>query len=394
VTQHIAGAAARFGAAVAGLALLAGCASHRSAPSSSGPAATALTLDRGTCAPQWTHPRGGTQTYALTNVTIAGAEAYLENADTGAVYADFESIGTQATLSLTVTLGDGNYRFVCLSADEDPIQGATVTIKGSGVTKGLTPGVEPVTNNDLLDITKSYESWVSAQLPALVADTAALNNAVAAGDLSGAPALWLTAHLDYERLGAAYGSFGDLDGAINGTADGLPSGVDDPGLTGFHRIEYLLWHGGSAADIATYTSQLLADVTQLQTEFATAQIDTLDIGLRAHEIMENAIEFELTGRTDYGSGTNLATIDANITGDRELVTLLRPLLSSRMSLDGVDSWLDTSQALISAQHHSDGSWVPLSALTQPDREKINSALSELTEQLAPIAAITDIRREG
>jgi iron uptake system component EfeO len=327
-------------------------------------------------------------------VTIAGAEAYLENADTGAVYADFESIGTQATLSVTVTLGDGNYRFVCLAADEDPIQGAMVTIKGSGVTTGLTPGVEPVTNNDLLDITKAYESWVAAQLPALVADTATLNTAVAAGDLTGVPALWLTAHLDYERLGAAYGAFGDLDGAINGTSDGRPDGVADVGFTGFHRIEYLLWHGGSAADIAASTAQLLMDVTALQTEFATAQIDTLDIGLRAHEIMENAIEFELTGRTDYGSGTNLATIDANITGDRELVTLLRPVLATRMSLDGADSWLNTAQAMVSAQRHGDGSWTVLGALSQPDREKINSALSELTEQLAPVAAITDIRREG
>ena len=60
------------------------------------------------------------------------------------------------------------------------------------------------------------------QLPALAAQTQRLSAAVDAGDRQGAEAAWLVAHLQYERLGAAYGAFGDLDAAINGLPNGLP----------------------------------------------------------------------------------------------------------------------------------------------------------------------------
>ena len=37
-----------------------------------------------------------------------------------------------------------------------------------------------------------------------------------------------------------------------------------------------------------------------------------DIGLRTHEILENTLQFQLTGHDDYGGGTTLATTLANI----------------------------------------------------------------------------------
>lgn len=49
--------------------------------------------------------------------------------------------------------------------------------------------------------------------------------------------------------------------------------------------------------------------------FPTQDFDPGDLPLRAHEILENALQFELTGDTDEGSGTNLATVDSNLAGD-------------------------------------------------------------------------------
>ena len=67
----------------------------------------------------------------------------------------------------------------------------------------------------------------------------------------------------------------------------------------------------------------------LQAAFPAMEVDLLDIGLRTHEILENALEFQLTGQDDYGSGTTLATTAANITGTRELLQILHPLLVAR-----------------------------------------------------------------
>ena len=42
--------------------------------------------------------------------------------------------------------------------------------------------------------------------------------------------------------------------------------------------------------------------------------------------MENALEFQLTGTADYGSGTTLATAYANTQGTAEILGLLAPLI--------------------------------------------------------------------
>jgi iron uptake system component EfeO len=123
------------------------------------------------------------------------------------------------------------------------------------------------------------------------------------------------------------------------------------------------------------------------------EVEPLDLALRAHEIMENSLQFEFTGRTDYGSGSNLATVQANLTGDREVIDVLRPLLTSRYpQLSEVDIWSARLDALLAAQHHPDGSWTPISALSTTDREHLDGALSELVEVLAPIAVICEPRR--
>jgi iron uptake system component EfeO len=252
--------------------------------------------------------------------------------------------------------------------------------------------VAAVTQNDLVPYVLKYEAYVTARLPQLRTQVAALRGAIDAGDLAAARTAWLPAHLTYEQLGAAYGAFGDADNEINGTADGLPHGVQDSGFTGFHRIEYGLWHGESAASLTAPANGLLAAVTALGPQFARAQIDPLEVSIRAHEITENALEFELTGRTDYGSHSNLATIDANLAGTREVLTVLQPLLAPRYpALPRATAELAQTEAQLAATEHA-GDYPPLSSLSQPQRERLDSDLSELTELLAPVAAILEPRR--
>jgi hypothetical protein len=54
---------------------------------------------------------------------------------------------------------------------------------------------------------------------------------VRAGNLGTARSAWLPAHLTYERLGAAYDSFGSFDDAIDGRPDGFAGGVSSPQLS-------------------------------------------------------------------------------------------------------------------------------------------------------------------
>jgi iron uptake system EfeUOB component EfeO/EfeM len=123
------------------------------------------------------------------------------------------------------------------------------------------------------------------------------------------------------------------------------------------------------------------------------EIDLLDIGLRTHEILENALQFQLTGHDDYGSGTTLATTAANIAGTRELLQILHPLLAARYrGLPSVSFWLNRLQNLISAQRSAGGTWTPVSKLSTTSRQQIDAAASQALQELAPIAVITEPRR--
>ncbi|MDQ1576140.1 MAG: iron uptake system component EfeO [Microbacteriaceae bacterium] len=345
------------------------------------------------CGSGWSSARAGTQTFRVTNTTIAGIEVYVQNVRTKAVYLDLENIGTGASASGSVTLGPGTYRFVCVSAESDPVAGPSVTVTGSVAGLSLTPGIVPVTRADLIGPAKAYTAWVETQLPVLAAQAAAVSADVSRFDLAGAKRDWLTAHETYETLGAAYGAFGTYDAAINGTPASGQTALSDPGLTGFHKIEALLWSGAPAPTIAPYASRLIADVAALQVWFRTAQVDPQDIGLRAHEILENALQFELTARTDAGSGTNLATIDANLNGTAQALNPLRGILASRdPNLTETDGWLARSASLVESYRRPDGSWTPLSALTLAQRQGLNATIDQTVELLADVAAICDERR--
>ena len=349
-----------------------------------------LTVSQSDCGSNWTQPRTGPQNLMIANIGDAPAEADLVDVASGKVLGEVEGLGINTSEAMRVTLGPGAYALRCLIEDIDPIMGPTVHVAGSGTSS---PGVVPVSNADLLDPLKQYTAYVISGVADLVTTTDALQTAVHSGNLGAARAAWLPAHLAYERLGAAYDAFGDSDGALNGTADGLPAGPADPGFTGFHRLEQGLWHGEDLGALAAVADRLDTDARALQASFGGSQVDGNDLGLRAHEIMENTLQFELTGRTDYGSGTTLATARANLDGTRAVLDVLRPLLAPRYpELSKVDSWLTRTQSALDAAHRPDGSWTPLAQLSQPQRQKLNADVGELTELLAPIAAIAEPRR--
>jgi iron uptake system component EfeO len=51
-----------------------------------------------------------------------------------------------------------------------------------------------------------------------------------------------------------------------------------------------------------------------------------------------------------------------------------------------------TRGLVKEGHRPDGTWVALSALDPKTRTRLNAAVSQLVEVLAPVAAIGDVRR--
>jgi iron uptake system component EfeO len=335
------------------------------------PAAVAeVAVSTTSCGQGWTAARTGQQTITLHNTGRLTAEVQLVEVGNGKVYGEVDGLGPNTSAPMTVQLGAGDYAFRCLLEDVDAITGPTVAVRGDAPGG---PAAVPVTQNDLLPVVKRYESDVTAGIGELVARTDRLRAAVAAGDLDTAREDWLPAHLAFARLGAAYGAFGEATDAIDG---------------GFHRLERGLWIGAPASALRPVADQLITDVRGLQAEFAAAQVDPNDLGLRAHEIMEDALQLELTGETDQGSGTSLDTALADLDGTAEVLAVLDPVLQPRYpDLPSVTQWSDRVRALLTAHLGT-----PPGHLDTATREQLDGAVGELLERLAPIATICEVRR--
>ena len=341
------------------------------------------------CGAGWTDPHAGDQTLTVTNDGDVAAGVDLIDMPGRAVHVELEGLAPGVTRPMRVSLAQGTYAIRCELDGRDPIVGPTVKVSGAG---SGGPATQPVTYNDLYAPAQEYRKYVAGALKTLAARTKTLTEAVDRKDLAAARKAWLPAHLAYESLGAAYGTFGDFDGELDGTPAGLPGGVRDPGFTGMHRVEYGLWHGESAASLRPAADRLYKNVKALRAGFPDLQLDPGDLPLRAHEILENTLQFELSGRADQGSDTTLATAAANLRGTRATVGVLRPLLDTRYpELPQVDKLMDRVDRLLKAQKHGDR-WTPVRNLAPRDRQAINGAVGELLERLAPIATICFPRR--
>jgi iron uptake system EfeUOB component EfeO/EfeM len=134
------------------------------------------------------------------------------------------------------------------------------------------------------------------------------------------------------------------------------------------------------------------DADELGTWWKTQQVPLADLGRRAHEVIENALEFQLTGHDDYGSGTTLASTAAAITASRVLLALLHPLLAPRdRGLPAVYTGLSRLQSLLDKEQLPNGWWVPVSALPAAARQAIDAACGQVLQELGPVASITEPR---
>jgi iron uptake system component EfeO len=373
-------------AVAAALALaVTGCGSS-SSQAQGGQSTTLISFNDAECGATW-HASPGWHTFNVQNEAEYGAEVDLVNPANGAIYDELENTGPGTTVPMSIDLGSGKYAFLCEVQDFDPVAGPTVTV--SGDVKGA-KAILPVTYNELYPLCKEDQKATTAGIEVLERETAVLAGDVRSGNLAQAKRDWLTAHLQYQTLGVAYSSFGNYDGEIDGRADA--TGVNSPQWTGFYRLEYGLWHGQSTSELTPVANTLNTNVQQLLAWWKTQEILPLDLVLRTHEVMENALEFQLTGHDDYGSGTTLATTLANISATRYLLSLLHPLLVPRYpGLPSVYSSLDQLQSLLEKEHLPNGSWVSVSDLPASARQQIDAACSQVVQDLSPIASIAEPR---
>ena len=251
------------------------------------------------------------------------------------------------------------------------------------ITFGLGPGVFVRGGRDRLGLAALRPAALAA-LPAFPGE--ALESAVKLGQLSRARQLWLPAHLDYERLGGADGAFADFNEEINGTPLSLQGGVTSPYFTGFLALEYGLWGGQTTSELSPTAVALGQAVHSLIAQFPHIALVPGDLALSTYQILENTLQYEMTGETDEGSNTNLATAWANVEGTEMALNALGPAL--RQSGPGVlprlQQGLVAMAAAFKAYEASGGTWEPLQYLSTLQHESLDGQLGALLEELSVV----------
>jgi high-affinity iron transporter len=357
-------------------------------------AATAFALTRGSgaeagrivvsssqCGRDWTPPRSGRTVFTVANTTPRTVySVVLANAAQSRIFGQIEKLDPSTELPLDVVLPPGEYAFVCATTSGLSLVSPLGEVRGDPVTDSHP--YTPVSDQLMQSAAHDYNESLRPVMHQLLRDTDRLDAAVRAGRLDDARRLWIPAHLDYSKLGVAYDTFGRFNDEINQRPQGLPGGVHDPEFRGFLRLEYGLWHGEPPVTLAPISAALDRSVHGLVKSFPKLTIPPGDLSLRAHEILENTLQFELTGATDEGSHSNLGTAWANVQGTQLAVDALHPALEradSQLAHDA-PAGLDRLGAMLGA-YRQGGGWKPLDSLTTAQHQRIDGATSSLLEQL-------------
>jgi iron uptake system component EfeO len=363
-------------------AALAACTS--TAPPSGGDAAAgggpiAVTAADDSCEVAAAEAAAGTITFSVRNTGSKITEFYLYG--TGdRIMGEVENIGPGLTRDLIVEVPDGGpYTTACKPGMVGDGIRAPFTVTGSA-----TRSVDEDTR--LAEATAGYHRWVTSQIEALVPKTQEFVDAVKAGDVPTAQALFPVARTYWERIEPVAESFGDIDPKIDGREDD----ERDPGVefTGYHRLEKDLWVDGLQPDAPAMADQLMADIRDLQSRVATVELTPVQLANGAKELLDEVATGKITGEEDRYSHTDLWDFKANVEGSQGAVASLRPVIDERDPALGpvLDERFAAVDALLEEYRVGDG-YRLYTELTEDDIRRMAEAVDALGEPVSQVAGV-------
>ncbi len=238
---------------------------------------------------------------------------------------------------------------------------------------------------DLVGPIAEYKLYVAENLDQLVEDTTAFTDAVKAGDIEAAKALFAPTRLSYERIEPIAELFSDLDVSIDSRADDYELAEKDPKFPGFHRIEYGLWDQNSTEGLAPVADKLLADVTELQGRIEGLTFPPEVVVGGAAVLMEEVAATKISGEEDRYSHTDLWDFRGNFDGAHKIVELTRPLIAETEAefLAKIDANFKTIDVTLDKYKEGEG-YMSYDKLTDEDRLVLAAGVNTLAEDLSTL----------
>jgi iron uptake system component EfeO len=364
------------GLAAASLSLLAACAEKPTEADGT----VAVAASDSACSVSATRLKAGPTTFAVTNKGSKVTEFYVY-AEGDRIMGEVENVGPGLSRDLVVDLPKGTYQGACKPG-----------MVGDGIREDLTvtgtAAKKLSDSEELKAAAASYERYVESQTGALVTKTTEFVDAVKAGEVEEAKALFPRARTYWERIEPVAEVFGDLDPITDGREpDAKAEGRD---FTGWHRIEKQLWVAGDTEGMDPYADQLLANVKKVVAQSKEQPLTALQLAQGSKGLLDEVATGKITGEEDEFSHTDLWDFKANIEGSQAAIAALRPVLEDAdpdlvTLIDQRFETLDTE--LDQYQDPSTGEWASYDTLTKDQVKKLSDAVAALSEPISKVAAV-------
>lgn len=292
-----------------------------------------------------------------------------------------ENIAPGFSQKLTANLQPGEYDMTC---------GLLTNPKGKLIVTGKATA-DAAKSEALLSLGTAitdYKAYVTEETAELVKGTKAFTDAVKAGDIEKAKALYAPTRQHYERIEPIAELFSDLDGSIDAREDDYEKKADDPKFTGFHRLEKALFGDNAVKGMDTYADQLYTDVQDLQKRISELAFPPSKVVGGAAGLIEEVAATKISGEEDRYSHTDLWDFQANVDGAQKIVNLLRPQLQKNNAelLGKVDANFKKVDTILAKYRTKDG-YQTYDKLTDADRNALKGPITTLAEDLAQLRGV-------
>ncbi|WNS43409.1 iron uptake system protein EfeO [Paenibacillus sp. MMS20-IR301] len=240
---------------------------------------------------------------------------------------------------------------------------------------------------DFTAATENYRLYVIEQCDEFVKQTEGFTDAVKAGKLEEAKALYAPSRMYYERIEPIAEALGDLDPNI----DARENDVDAADWRGFHKLEQALWQNNTTEGMTDVADQLLKDAQLLRAKVETVDIDANLLVTGAVELLNEVSSSKVTGEEERYSHTDLYDFVANVEGAQKIYELLQPELAKKdPALEQTIGERFTALLNELAPFKSGDGYVSYETLKEDEIRRLSQNLDALAEPLSNMGTILGV----
>jgi iron uptake system component EfeO len=333
------------------------------------------------CQPQPATVKAGDITVNVSNKDAgAVSEAELRTGDLSHILGEQENLTPGLSGGFELNIDPGTYVINCPGASK-----MHWNLKVTGAAKVSSWTKTPA----LVSVVSGYTKYVDANVDQLVSGTKQFCAAINSGSISAAKLAYSPPRDFYEHIEPVAEIWGSIDIQIDGRWQNPVTVLSQ--FVGFHRIEQLLWQKNTLKGAATLCSGLVKHEQELSTLVKAATYNPTEIAAGAADLINEAGTAKITGEEERYSNTDLPTLEANIVGAEEVVTLLKPYLQAHNAalLKRITAADAAAQKVVFKYKASPGyektGYVNYATVGKAGRQQLSTALSAYEKALSKLS---------